>query len=170
MKANFDSCLAHLLKHEGGYVNHPSDPGGITNLGVTKKVWEEFVGHPVEDEQMKRLTPKLVEPLYKSLYWDRIKGDNLPVGVDYCVFDAAVNSGVGRASRWLQTAVGVEPDGSLGPKTFAAVEILHPKLLIARYCEQRLAFLHRLGTWETFGRGWERRVKEVEAAALAMSK
>ena len=170
MKANFESCLANLLKHEGGYVHHPSDPGGITNLGVTKKVWEEFLGTPVPDSEMQRLTPQLVTPLYKKLYWDKIKGDNLPSGVDYCVFDAAVNSGAGRASRWLQTAVGVEPDGSLGPKTFAAVEILHPKLLISRYCEQRLAFLHRLGTWETFGRGWERRVKEVESTALLMGK
>jgi lysozyme family protein len=170
MKANFESCLAHLLKHEGGYVNHPSDPGGITNLGVTKKVFEEFVKHPVSEQDMRDLTPEKVEPLYKLLYWDKIKGDNLPTGVDYCVFDAAVNSGAGRASRWLQTAIGVEPDGSIGPKTFAAVEILHPKLLVSRYCEQRLAFLHRLPTWDTFGKGWGRRVKEVESTAQSMCK
>lgn len=170
MNTNFDACFNHLIKHEGGYVNHPSDPGGMTNLGVTKKVWEGFVGHPVTEQEMRDLTPAKVAPLYKDLYWGRIKGDNLPTGVDYCVFDAAVNSGVGRASRWLQTTVGVEPDGSLGPKTFAAVDILHPKLLVSRYCEQRLAFLHRLGTWETFGRGWERRVKEVESTALSMCK
>ena len=170
MNTNFEPCLKHLLKHEGGYVNHSADPGGMTNLGVTKRVWEEWVGRSVDEATMRSLTPAQVAPLYKSLYWDKIKGDNLPVGVDYCVFDASVNSGVGRASRWLQTAIGVEPDGSLGPKSLAAIDIMHPRLLITRYCEQRLAFLHRLGTWETFGRGWERRVKEVEATALEMHK
>jgi lysozyme family protein len=168
MKTNFDLCLSHLLQHEGGYVNHPSDPGGITNLGVTKKVWEAWVDRSVDEKAMRDLTPAKVSPMYKEMYWDKIKGDNLPAGVDYCVFDAAVNSGVGRAARWLQTVAGVEPDGSLGPKTFASIELLHPTLLVNRYCEQRLAFLHKLGTWETFGRGWEHRVKEVEATALSM--
>lgn len=170
MKTNFDACLMRMLAHEGGFSDHKDDPGGMTNLGVTKKVWEEFVGHPVDEAAMRALSFDMVKPLYKTLYWDRVKGDNLPNGVDYCVFDASVNSGVGRASRWLQTVVGVEPDGSLGPKTFAAVEVVQPKTLISKYCEQRLAFLHRLGTWETFGRGWERRVKEVENVALSMGK
>lgn len=168
MKEFFNVSLVNLLVHEGGYVNHSSDPGGITNLGVTKEVWESWVDRTVNEQAMHDLTADKVAPLYKELYWDRIKGDNLPAGVDYCVFDAAVNSGVGRAARWLQTVAGTEPDGSIGPKTFAAIEMLLPKLLIQRYCEQRLAFLHQLGTWETFGRGWERRVREVESAALSM--
>jgi lysozyme family protein len=170
MRANFESCLAKLLLHEGGFSDHPHDPGGMTNLGVTKRVWENWVGHEVTEQEMRDLTPEKVSPLYRDLYWNRAKGDNLPTGVDYCVFDAAVNSGVSRAVRWLQTAVLTEPDGSLGPATLGAVAAKLPKTLIQEYSDQRLAFLHRLGTWETFGRGWERRVKEVEHTALSMCK
>lgn len=170
MKDSFHRALSELLIHEGGFVNHPADPGGMTNLGVTKKVWETWVNRPVTEQEMRSLTPEMVAPLYLDLYWHRIKGDNLPAGVDYCVFDAAVNSGVARAVRWLQTCVGTEPDGSLGPATLGAVAGKLPQDLIRAYSDQRLAFLHRLGTWETFGRGWERRVKEVESTALSICK
>ena len=121
MNANFEKALALVLEHEGGYVNHPSDPGGMTNLGVTKRVWEEWVGHEVDEKTMRGLTPEIVGPMYKAKYWDKVKGDDLPAGVDYCVFDAAINSGPGRAAKWLQAAVGVDPDGGIGPKTLQAV-------------------------------------------------
>jgi lysozyme family protein len=168
MNTNFEKSLAELLKHEGGFVNHPSDPGGATNLGVTQAVWEDWIDRTVSEENMKALTPAKVAPLYKELYWDRIKGDKLPSGVDYCVFDAAVNSGVSRASKWLQTTVGAVADGAIGEQTLKQVLLTNPQMLIDKYSANRLSFLQRLSTWPTFGKGWERRVEEVRATALKM--
>lgn len=168
MNTNFDVCFNHLIKHEGGYVNHPSDPGGRTNLGITQEVWENWIDRAVTEDEMKRLTPEKVKPLYKELYWDRIKGDQLPNGLDYCVFDACVNSGVRRASQWLQAALGVAADGSIGPRTIAAAIATPPVATITNFSAQRLHFLQGLSTWPTFGRGWERRVAEVKATALSM--
>jgi len=169
MKQNFDAALKAILHHEGGFVNHPSDPGGMTNLGVTKKVWEEWVGHEVDEKAMRALTPELVGPMYKAKYWDKIKGDDLPEGVDYAVFDAAVNSGPGRAAKWLQSCVGVEPDGGIGPKTLAAVAAFDPKELVEDYAKRRLSFLMDLPHWGTFGKGWGRRVAEVQNTASSMT-
>lgn len=169
MKDNFDAALKAILHHEGGYVNHPADPGGMTNLGVTKRVWEEWVGHEVDEKTMRNLTPELVGPMYKVKYWDKIKGDDLPTGVDYVVFDAAVNSGPGRAAKWLQACVGVEPDGGIGPKTLAAVNAFDTNQLIEDYAKRRLSFLMDLQTWDTFGKGWSRRVAEVQKTGLDMA-
>lgn len=169
MKDNFDAALKAILHHEGGYVNHPADPGGMTNLGVTKRVWEEWVGHEVDEKTMRNLTPELVGPMYKVKYWDKIKGDDLPTGVDYIVFDAAVNSGPGRAAKWLQACVGVEPDGGIGPKTLAAVKAFDTNQLIEDYAKRRLSFLMDLQTWDTFGKGWGRRVAEVQKTGLDMA-
>lgn len=169
MKQNFDAALKAILHHEGGFVNHPADPGGMTNLGVTKKVWEEWVGHEVDEKAMRALTPELVGPMYKAKYWDKIKGDDLPEGVDYAVFDAAVNSGPGRAAKWLQSCVGVEPDGGIGPKTLAAVAAFDPKELVEDYAKRRLSFLMDLPHWGTFGKGWGRRVAEVQSTASSMT-
>ncbi len=168
MNTNWDACFSHVIKHEGGYVNHPSDPGGRTNLGVTQEVWEDWIDRSVGEAEMRALTPEKVKPLYKELYWNRIKGDNLPSGVDYCVFDAAVNSGARRASLWLQTALGATADGSIGPQTLAMTLAVSPDTIIRNYCAQRLKFLEGLSTWPTFGKGWERRVAEVKATALSM--
>ena len=168
MNTNWDACFNHLIKHEGGYVNHPSDPGGRTNLGITQAVWENWVDRPVTEEEMKALTKDMVKPLYKDLYWERVKGDKWPSGVDYCVFDAAVNSGVRRASQWLQSALGVTADGSIGPQTLAIASVTSPATIITNFSAQRLKFLQGLSTWPTFGKGWERRVNEEKAAALSM--
>jgi lysozyme family protein len=168
MNENWDACFSHLIKHEGGYVNHPSDPGGRTNLGVTQKVWEDWTDRAVNEAEMRALTPEKVKPLYKELYWDRVKGDKLPAGVDYCVFDASVNSGVRRASQWLQSAIGVAADGAIGPQTLSVASMTLPSTTIINYSAQRLKFLQGLSTWPTFGKGWERRVAEVKQTALAM--
>ena len=168
MNTNFDACLAHLLKHEGGFVNHPSDPGGATNLGVTQAVWEDWIDRAVSEENMKALTPNKVAPLYREMYWDRVKADKLPSGVDYCVFDAAVNSGASRAAKWLQTTVGAVADGAIGEQTLKQVLLTNPQMLIDKYSANRLAFLQRIATWPTFGKGWERRVEEVRVTALKM--
>ena len=168
MNTNFDKSLAELLKHEGGFVNHPSDPGGATNLGVTQAVWEDWIDRAVSEENMKALTPAKVAPLYRELYWDRVKGDKLPSGVDYLVFDAAVNSGASRAAKWLQTTVGAVADGAIGEQTLKQVLLTNPLMVIDKYSAIRLAFLQRLATWPTFGKGWERRVEEVRVTALKM--
>jgi hypothetical protein len=169
MKANFDAALAHVLKSEGGYVNNPKDPGGMTNLGCTKAVWEEYVGHPVSEADMRALTPALVAPLYKRKYWDKVSGDQLPAGLDYAVFDAAINSGPGRAAKWLQELVGVTADGAIGPGTLAAVGKIPTQNLIAQYNDKRLQFLEGLPQWGTFGKGWGNRVAQVQSAASQLA-
>jgi lysozyme family protein len=170
MQSNFDECIELLLAHEGGFVNHPKDPGGMTNLGVTKYVWEEWMGRPVTEKEMRALTPLMVKPLYKRKYWDAVRADDLVAGVDYCVFDVAVNSGPGRAIKFLQSCVGVTADGGFGNVTLAAVKDSEedPTRLIELYCAKRLEFLQSLKTFETFGKGWSRRVAEVKDAALKM--
>jgi len=170
VKDNFEVCLKHLLVHEGGFVNHPKDPGGMTNLGVTAKVWSEWVGHDVNEKIMRELTPASVAPLYKRKYWDAVRAEELLSGVDYCVFDCAVNSGPGRAIKFLQSCVGATPDGGFGPATMAAVnKVRDAKKLIEDYSNERLEFLMSLPTFDTFGKGWSRRVKEVKDEALGMS-
>jgi len=117
---------------------------------------------------MRELTPEMVAPLYQEKYWQRVKGDELPAGIDYCVFDASVNSGVGRASKWLQEVCGTQPDGVIGPMTLRVAQAIVHTDLVNMYCDKRLAFLRELKTWETFGKGWERRVEEVRSHALTM--
>lgn len=170
MQGNFDACLEKLLKHEGNFVNHPQDPGGMTNLGVTARVWEEWVGHAVSEKEMRALTPEDVAPLYKRKYWDVCRADELISGLGYCVFDLAVNSGVGRAVKLLQQTVGATPDGGFGSITLALVKKAeaNPTRLIELYCAKRLEFLQSLRTFETFGKGWSRRVEEVKENALKM--
>jgi len=168
MRENFEKSLAELLKHEGGFVNHPSDPGGVTNLGVTQAVWEDWIDRTVSEENMRALTPAKVAPLYREMYWDRIKGDKLPSGVDYLVFDAAVNSGASRAAKWLQTTVAAVADGAIGEQTLKLVLLTNPQMLIDKYSAIRLEFLKGRSTWPTFGKGWERRVEEVRVTALKM--
>ena len=162
MRENFEPALAALLKHEGGYVNHPKDPGGMTNLGVTKRVWEAYIGKEVTEDDMRNLTPYVVAPLYKTRYWDAVKGDELPAGVDMCVFDCAVNSGAGRAVRLLQKTVGVKDDGMIGPATLNAVRSKAVQDVIERFSDHRQKFLESLPTFGDFGKGWTRRVVEVE--------
>ena len=169
MKDNFPKALAAVLVHEGGFVNNPKDPGGMTNLGVTKRVWEEWKGQAVDEAEMRALTPEKVAPLYKAKYWDMVHGDQLPSGVDLCVFDCAVNSGVKRAAKFLQRAVGVDDDGVIGRGTLAAVEALAPEEIIDRFCAERLSFLEALPTFATFGKGWSRRVAGVKTESLNLA-
>ena len=169
MNSNFEASLAHVLQSEGGFVDNPADPGGMTNLGCTKAVWEEFVGHPVSEADMRALTPDDVAPLYKRKYWDKVSGDNLPAGLDYAVFDAAINSGPGRAAKWLQEAVGVTADGAIGSGTLAAVAAFDVQELIKAYNDKRLGFLQSLPTFGTFGKGWTIRVASVQAAASELA-
>lgn len=168
MKENWPEALAIILKHEGGFVNHPADPGGMTNLGVTKSVWENWTKKPATEADMRSLTPEMVGPLYKHNYWDAVRGDDLPSGVDLCVFDCAVNSGVGRAGKLLQRVVGTTQDGQVGPGTLAAVAKMQPETIIAEFCHHREAFYRSLDTFAVFGKGWMRRLDEVESESKGM--
>lgn len=168
MKSNFEACFKELLKHEGGFVNHPKDPGGITNLGVTKKTWDEWTGKDNSIDDMKALTPDVVKPLYENRYWDACKCDDLASGVDYVVFDTAVNSGKVRAIKFLQSVVGAVPDGAIGPVTIASANELGARLVVERFCDKREAFWRSLTTFDTFGKGWLRRGNEVRNKALEM--
>ena len=171
MLENLDAAIAHTLKEEGGYVNHPADPGGMTNLGVTARVWEEWVGHPVDEKQMRALVPADVIPLYQRKYWNATRCSDLPAGIDLCVFDTAVNSGPGRAVKMLQGCLGVAADGAIGNNTLAAIAQFKGnalKQLINGYCDARQAFLAGLPTFATFGKGWTARVERLRAEALAL--
>ena len=169
MKENFDKCFALIIGNEGGFVDNPKDPGGMTNLGVTRRNWEVYLNRDVTETEMRGLTPEIVKPFYKSLYWDKIKGDQLPAGIDYAAFDFAVNSGVSRAIKILQQIAGVLVDGSLGPKSMEAIKSCNSKQTVEAICGMRLDFLKRLPTFETFGKGWSRRVAEVKDKATSMA-
>lgn len=170
MKDNFQKCLEHLLIHEGGFVNDSRDNGGMTNLGVTIRVWEEWVGHPVSEKEMRNLTPLMVAPLYKRKYWDACRADELVSGLDYCVFDVAVNSGVGRSIKLLQQTVGATPDGGFGSITFALVNKAsnNPENVITLFSARRMEFLQTLKSFPIFGKGWSKRAAEVKETAIKM--
>ena len=170
MLTNFDRVLTLVLKEEGGFSNDPRDPGGMTNLGVTKRVWEAFVGRDVDEAAMRALTPAAVAPLYRKSYWNRVHGDDLPLGVDYAVMDFAVNSGTSRAAMALQRSCGVEDDGAIGLQTMQAVNSADPITLIGSVCDQRLVFLRSLPSFDTFGRGWTARIQRVRAASEQMQQ
>ena len=170
MKQNFDKCLKMLLHHEGGFVDHPKDPGGMTNLGVTRKVYEKWVGRKVTGQEMRDLTPDDVAPIYKKNYWDKVRGDDLPSGVDWVAFDWAVNSGTGRPAKAIQRCIGAIQDGAIGPKTLALVAEKDPEHIIQYVTTTRQRFYERLKTFETFGRGWTRRNSETQEIALEMAK
>jgi lysozyme family protein len=178
MKETWEMAFAKLIEHEGGFTDDPRDPGnslpdgrpGCTNLGVTQKAWEEYVGHQVTHDDMKQLTRESVKPFYKKHYWDVLKADELPLGIDYMVFDMGVNSGWPKAAMTLQQAVGAKPDGAIGPKTIEAVKSLDAEKLIDDFSEKRLDFMRNLSTWPVHGKGWERRVDEVAEMATKLSQ
>ena len=169
MKENFEQSLKMLLHHEGGYVNHPEDPGGETNLGVTRAVYEQWVNRQVMDGEMKALTVKDVAPIYKTNYWDRIRGDDLPSGLDFAAFDWAVNSGTGRPARVVQKYISAKQDGAIGPKTLALVAENDPAKMIQYLYEPRQKFYEGLPHFDTFGKGWTRRNQETLKAAMEMA-
>ncbi|WP_196259207.1 glycoside hydrolase family 108 protein [Pelagibacterium limicola] len=164
-------CLAQILKHEGGYADHPSDPGGATNMGITHKTLARWRGiapwWALDKSEVKALAKTEAAAIYKALYWERVKAGALPPGLDLVVFDFAVNSGPDRAVKTLQALVGVTQDGFIGPITLAAIGKRVPRTLIEALCSQRMNFLQRLATFATFGRSWTSRVADIRATALA---
>ena len=174
MDRNFARSLSAVLKHEGGYVDHPKDPGGATNLGITigtakaNRMDLDRDGD-VDKADVRLIKPENAAPVYRAKYWDAVRGDDLPAGVDYATFDYAVNSGPSRAAIHLQEIVGVAPDGKIGPLTLAAIAKWDSVALINELCAKRMAFLKRLSTWPTFGRGWSSRVTGVLRLAKDMA-
>ena len=168
MLSNFPASLALILKSEGGFVNHKSDPGGMTNFGVTRNVWKEWVKHEVDETEMRSLTPEMVTPLYKQRYWDACKCSDLPLGVDYVVFDSAVNMGPSRAAKLLQAALEVKADGIIGRASIAAATAADPAELVESFSLGKEAFYQSLPTFLTFGKGWLNRVAHVQDAAEQM--
>ena len=161
MKSNFDRCMNEVFAHEGGYVNDPHDTGGETNMGISKRAY------PHED--IKGMTRARAAEIYRRDYWDAVRGDDLPFGLDLVAFDAAVNSGVSRGAKWLQQAIGVTPDGKIGPATLAAAKSTYQPAAIMRAVGFRRNFLTQLPGWAHFGAGWDKRLKSVEAEATAMA-
>jgi len=147
---NFDAAFEKLIGHEGGYVDHPNDPGKATKFGISQRA------HPTED--IKGMTLERAKQIYARDYWGPAGCDAVPDGIKFDLFDMAVNSGVKPAVKTLQEAAGAFPDGVLGPRTLQSISSLPAPRLAARFNGFRLAFMADLPTWPAFGRGWARRI------------
>lgn len=167
MKENYAKCLAQVLKYEGGFSDHPQDPGGATMRGVTQAVydaWRKKNNQPIQS--VRYINDTEIGAIYRQEYWDRISGDDLPSGIDFAVFDYAVNSGVSRAAKTLQAVVGVTQDGQIGPQTIQAAKTY----VAMTVTNKRLAFMQSLSIWSTFGKGWAARIADVKNQILALTK
>jgi uncharacterized protein (TIGR02594 family) len=170
MTNKFDACLAVTLRWEGGWSDHPDDPGGATMKGITIGVYRQWKGRAVTKDELRRITDDEVRTIYRRNYWNRVRGDDLPPGLDLVAFDAAVNSGPATGARWLQSALGVTADGAIGPITLRAASGANDRPgVITRATSNRMAALQRMRGWPTFGRGWTNRVADVRRSALAMA-
>ena len=168
MNSNFEKSLALVLKHEGGFVNDPHDKGGATNKGVTQAVYDGYRRIRGRGPQsVKFISGEEIRAIYKLQYWDKVHGDFLPTGLDYAMFDFAVNSGVGRASKYLQAVLGVPQDGIIGARTLGTID--SGVRVINALCDRRMGFLRNIDTFWRFGKGWTRRVSEVRDEALDMA-
>jgi lysozyme family protein len=169
MKVNFTNALELTLKYEGGWVDHPEDPGGPTMRGVTQRVYDRWrTKKGLATRSVRSIDENELQAIYKIQYWDLIHGDKLPSGIDAAVFDFAVNSGATRATQELQRVLKLRTDGNMGAVTIEACNQADTENLIVSYCDARLAFVKKLSTFGTFGRGWKRRITAVREACLDM--
>lgn len=171
-KNDFKSSLTIILEHEGGFVNHPKDPGGMTNRGITKKVYERYLGREVREFEMRVLSPLDVTPIYKIRYWDRVNADSLPDGLDLCVFDFGVNAGPSRSVKMLQSMIGIKADGSIGEDTLVKldeyIETHGIEYTIINFQATRQEYYQSLSHFDTFGKGWTNRNLQTLKLALNM--
>jgi lysozyme family protein len=166
---NYDASLKRVLVHEGGYSNDKNDPGGPTMWGITHIDYDAFRRlRGLETQDVRKMTKAECDAIYRKKYWTGSRCDDLPAGVDYCVFDGSVNSGVAQSAKWLQRALGVTADGHIGDRTLLAAKEADAADLVRSICDQRMKFLRALRTFPTFGKGWTRRVSEVRAVSLGM--
>lgn len=169
MKENFKNIMPYIFSEEGGYADDPRDPGGATNMGITIKTLSAWKGHPVSKLDVEKLSQADATKIYQQQFWNKIDGDKLPSGVDYAVFDFAVNSGPGRAAKMLQGIVNQPEDAVIGAKTIAAISEHPPEVIINALCDARAAWLKGLSTAAAFGNGWLARVERVRSRALALA-
>jgi lysozyme family protein len=168
--SKYPEALRRVLVHEGGYANHPDDPGGETMKGVTYRVYHAYRQRKgLEPRSVRFITDQELQEIYRLQYWNQCRADDLPPGVDYVVFDGAVNSGPKQSILWLQRALGLPvADGTMGEATLAAVSNhIDHDALIAEICRRRMGFLRSLRTWGSFGKGWTSRVSSVQAVGQA---
>jgi lysozyme family protein len=171
MKSSFPAAMASMLKWEGGYSNHPKDPGGATMQGVIQRVYDAYRhSKGLSARDVKLLQASERDEIYRIQYWDAVKGDQLPPGVDLAVFDYAVNSGPGRAIRALQRVLKVQVDGIIGLVTLSAAAKINPALLVDLVCDDRAEFVRGLSTYPTFGKGWENRIRDTRATARKLAQ
>jgi lysozyme family protein len=171
LRDNFASSLKHVLKFEGGYSDHPLDPGGATNLGVTKATLERFRGRRVTKAEVRALKHAEAAAIYRKFYWDQAHGDALPHGLDLAVFDCAVNQGPARARKWLQQAAKIRVDGVIGPRTLAAVRAADRQALLLEFMALRMRHYGGLSRlFAAFGLGWSRRLMATLAEALTLQR
>jgi len=170
MQTNYATALTRLLAHEGGYSNHPDDPGGPTKFGITINDYRRYVKPGADAADVKAMTVDEAKAIYRAKYWDAQRCDELPAGVDYAVFDYGVNSGIGRSGKVLRRVLSL-PDTTykISDDVIAEAKRADAKVLVAAICDERLRFLKALTTWPVFGKGWGRRVAEVRTAALEMA-
>ena len=172
MQNNFAKAYRKTIAAEGGFSQHPLDPGGATMKGVTLKTYSAHLGRQATVEELKAIPEEHLLTIYGQGYWDKCRCDDLPSGLDVCVFDWAVNSGPRRAVMALQELAGVTPDGDVGPKTLAAVAswwgYYGPKTCIAMYQNERMEYLEDLPTFKVFGNGWTKRVIDMEQFAYTL--
>lgn len=168
----FDACLAFTLREEGGYVDDPADPGGATNMGITLATYREWSDDPAfGPTQVEDMTERTARAIYRSLYWNPLRADALPIGVDLSVFDMGVNAGIWRSARLLQRALGFlgeEVDGCIGPETLGAAAKCDPCTLVTDLAERQSAYYRSLADFPIFGTGWLNRTEARRVAALAM--
>ena len=169
---NFPAVMEEVFAHEGGLSMLRSDPGnwtgGKVGVGELRGTNLGIASHAHPNVDIKNLTKAQAREIYRRQYWDKVKGDDLPVGIDLVTMDPAVNSGVRRGAQWLQRAVGVAADGKVGPVTINAALASDHVAVIVKACAIRMGFLRGLSTFTTFGRGWSRRVASVEAVGVRM--
>lgn len=173
MRGNFTECFQHVLGHEGGFQSDPRDKGnwtgGKVGAGENKGTKWGVSAAAYPNLDIRGLTKAQAQSIYARDYWGPIEGDLLPMGVDLCVFDAAINSGVSRAAEWLQEVIGAPVDGDIGNETVTYLLSKNPRQVINDYCDRRLEFLRGLPTWETYGKGWGNRVKAIRTTSTLMT-
>lgn len=168
-RGNYPNCKKITLVWEGGTVDHPDDPGGFTHAGVTAAAGANYrrrMGLP--PKRVDLWTAAEIDAFYRDDYWNGVNGELLPWGVDLATFDFGVNSGPSRAARYLQSVASVGQDGRIGPVTLNAVASMNGKVVVQKLCGKRLSFVQGLSTFKVFGRGWSRRIADIEAKGVAM--
>lgn len=169
MQNNFSKVMEHIFQWEGGYVDHPDDPGGATNMGITRTTLSNWRGRPVSKQEVRDLTKAEAEEIYEKSYWKNIRGDDMPNGLDLVMMDAGVNSGPSQSIKWLQRALLVEDDGILGPITMGAVRASQSLSgLINKTLDERLKSVRQFRNYNVFGRGWENRIRSTRRHALEL--